>query len=164
MSYNTTPTIGINFSDVGSNPTQVTGVLIDGTDDQTWQYVYAGSALTNGSAVHIGLSNTAQPLTPALAVTAGDIGFSQATMAAGQHGWVARKGRNLNIMTLTGCAASVALWTTDTAGVLDDAVNTLSQYQVMGTILYNSNSAGATTAVLGAAQAMPIIRRGASGV
>lgn len=161
MAYNSTPLIGIDVTSVNSNPQQQVGVIVEVLPDQTYQYVYAGAALTNGTFVHIGLSGTANPATPTLAATAGDFGFSQQTMASGQYGWVARKGSGLTMLTLTACAASVALWTTDTAGVLDDAVNTVSQFQVMGATLINSNSAGATVGVLGTQQAFPIIRRNA---
>lgn len=161
MAYNTTPLIGINFSDVNSNAQQPVGLIVEAAPDQTYQYVYAGAALTNGTAVHIGLSGTANPLTPTLAATAGDIGFSQVTMAAGQYGYVARKGSGITMTVLTACAAGVALWTTDTAGALDDAVNTASQYQVMGAVLINSNSAAATVGVLGTQQSYPVIRRNA---
>jgi hypothetical protein len=163
MAYNTTPTIGINFSDVGSNPTQVVGVRIDGTQDQTWQYVLFGSNVSTGFAVAVQTSGTALNLNPARAVQGADIGFAQGSASAGQYGWVASKGRGINVAVLPNCADEVALWTTDTEGYLDDAVNTTSQYQVMGTILTTSNS-NVTAAMSAVAQSFPIIRRGASGV
>lgn len=161
MTYNTTPLIGINNQDATSTPQQPVGLLVDFDQDQTYQYVYAGSALSNGVWVHIGLSGTANPLTPTLAATAGDIGIAQNTIGSGKYGWVARKGTNLSMRVLTDCAAGVGLWTTDTAGALDDAVNTVSQYQVMGAVLVNSNSAGATASVTGIQQSFAIIRRNA---
>lgn len=163
MTYATTPLIGINPTDANSNPQQVVGVLVDATDDQTFQYVFAGEALTLGQSVHIGLSGTAAALTPALAITAGDIGFVQTPLASGQYGWVARKGRNISVKVAAATADAVALWTTDTAGVLSDTANTLSQFQVMGVITATSNG-GSAAAVTAVAQSFPIIRRGASGL
>lgn len=162
MAYNTTPLIGINFTDVNSSPQQVVGVLVDGTDDQTYQYAYASAALTVGQAVHIGLSGTAQALTAALAITAGDIGFVQTSTAAGQYGWIARKGRNISIRVAANTADDVALWTTASAGILSDTIDTAAQFQVMGVVLALSNGAS-VAAVNGVAQSFPIIRRAASG-
>lgn len=163
MTYNTTPLIGINTTDANSNPAQIVGVLVNATDDQTYQYVYAGESLTIGQTVHVGLSGTAQALTPALAVTAGDIGFVQTSLAAGQYGWIARKGRNINVRVAANTTQATALWTTDTAGVLSSTVNTASQFQVMGVITALTNG-GSAAAVNSVAQSFPIIRRGASGV
>lgn len=162
MVYNTTPLIGINFTDANSSPQQVVGVLADATDDQTYQYAYASAALTVGQTVHIGTSGTALALTPALAITAGDIGFAQTSLAAGQYGWIARKGRNLSIRVAANTADETALWTTDTAGELSSTINTVSQYQVMGVIMAQSSSASAG-AFIGTAQVFPIIRRAAAG-
>ena len=163
MVYPSTPLIGINLTDANSSPQQVVGVQVETTDDQSYQYAYAGAALSVGHVVHIGLSGTAQNLTPALAATAGDIGFVQTALASGQYGWIARKGRNLNIQVAANTATGTALWTSDTAGQLTTTANTLSQYQVMGVIMSTSSSAAAG-AFVGTAQAFPIIRRAASGM
>jgi hypothetical protein len=72
------------------------------------------------------------------------------------------KGRNIQMAVLADCDSGVPLFTTDTAGYLDDATNTVSQYQVMGSLIIATNS-GSASNVAGIAQSFPIIRRAASG-
>lgn len=163
MAYVTTPLIGINTSDVGSNPTAKVSTQVTDTNDVTWEYVYYGSGASVGQAVYIAASGTATLLTSTNAALAGEIGFVQTASATGQYGWVAVKGRNIQMAVLADCDSGVPLWTTDTAGYLDDATNTVSQYQVMGALIIATNS-GSASNVAGIAQSFPIIRRFAAGM
>jgi hypothetical protein len=53
MAYVTTPLIGINTTDVGSNPTAVVSTQVTDTNDTTWEYVYYASNTVTGNAVYI---------------------------------------------------------------------------------------------------------------
>lgn len=163
MAYVTTPLIGINTADMSSNPTAVVSTQVTDTNDTTWEYVYFASNAVTGNAVYIAGSGTASLLTSANAALAGEIGFVQQAAAAGQYGWVALKGRNIQMAVLADCDSGVPLWTTDTAGYLDDATNTVSQYQVMGALIIATNS-GSASNVAGIQQSFPIIRRNAAGM
>src|SRR5262245_43973317 len=63
-------------------------------DGQEWLFVRAGSAITAYDCVHINASYDANPITAALAVIAGWVGFAQvAFTASNQYGWVMISGK-----------------------------------------------------------------------
>lgn len=133
------------------------GDMCRGSDGSTWVYVKATTALTQYDVAWIDVSGNAAPITPALALTAGRLGFAQVAFTVNYYGWVQLTGP-ATIRVAAACVAGVPLYTTDTAGVLDDATVSLSQHQVIGVVLSGSQSAGAAGAVAGYANS-PTIRR-----
>ena len=115
-----------------------------GSNGGRWKYVVAASAISSCDCVHVGSGGTADPISSANVFLAGQTAVAMSSASSGLCGWVALDGSGLRVNVLTGCAANVPLYTTDNAGVLDDATASLSHYQIMGYELAASNSAGAT--------------------
>lgn len=131
------------------------------SDGSEWMYVKSGAAITANSTLWIDSTFTAAMITPALAITAGDVGFAEAMSCStsGQYGFVMVRG-NPTLRLAANADKAVPLYTTDVAGVLDDLTVSLSQYQVQGVIATTSNSAASTSVgnVLCVAN-FPLIRR-----
>lgn len=167
MAYNSTPLLGIDLSNAqengGASATALiqVGVEVTGVADGVWRYIYAGSNIAQYDCVHIANSGTANPITAALAIEAGLIGFAQTALTSGYYGWVQRSGTNMRLNVLANCASGVPLYTSDTAGSLDDLTKSTSHYQVQGVLLVATNS-GSASNVAAVAAAAPIIRRPAA--
>lgn len=124
-----------------------------------WLFVRAGAAITAYDCVHVNASYDANPITDALAKIAGFIGFAQvAYTASNQYGWVMISGLP-TVRLAASCADDVPLYTTNTAGVLDDATASASACQIMGIIANSSASGGGVTAVACVAS-WPMSKRG----
>jgi len=103
--------------------------------------------------------NAAAPITDTLAKSAGSVAFAtQVAFAADEYGWVQRTGPLDQLRVAASCAANTQLFTTATAGVLDDATASTSQLQVQGVIAASAGTAGGVSLVTGVA-AYPVIRR-----
>ncbi len=135
------------------------GTTVAGNNGGSWKYVIAGSAISSCDCVHVAPGGTANPISSANVFLAGQAAVAMSSAASGLCGWVALDGSGLRVNVLTGCAASVPLYTTDNAGVLDDATASLSHLQIQGYILGASNSAGATANQVLAIQQGGIMRR-----
>lgn len=128
---------------------------------QEWLFVRSGSAITAYDCVHVNASYDANPITDTLALTAGFVGFAQvAYTASNQYGWVMVSGQP-TIRLAASCADDVPLYTTNTAGVLDDATASASGSQIMSVIANGSASGGGVTAVA-CTSIMPTVRRPAA--
>ena len=126
-----------------------TQVMAD--DGALYQYVQASEALSQYGVVAIYGNGTARLLETSIANAAGVlqarvVGFAQTSIASGYYGWVARSGQKLIFQVADDCAAGAALFTTATAGVLDDA--TVSQCHLPGVQLTTTSSLA--TAMTGA--------------
>lgn len=165
MAYATTPLIGVDltatFTDLtsadNSGKTPSLGEEVNTDDGGAALFVLAGSAITKSMTLHVTSANSANPITTALAPTAGRVAFAEyAGIASGSYGWVKLRGK-VSILALAACNAGVPLYTSDSPGVLDDATATATQYQVGGVIL--ESSAGGSTATTSAFAQYPTILR-----
>jgi hypothetical protein len=100
-------------------------------------------------------------LTKAVAAAdSGRPGFAQVAFLQYEFGWVVLHGSAFRVRFADSCAKNVQLYTTDTAGVVDDATVSTSQYLIAGlsffTVSGNTASAGL------ASGAFPQIRRSLS--
>lgn len=132
------------------------GTEVVATDGSIWMFtiVDTSATLAYGNAVNISPTTfKAIPLigTGAAESYKGRIGFYQnSTSATATQGcWVMLSGVP-TITVAASCVKGVLLYTTDTSGVLDDAVATGSQYPIRNVFLLTTNGATAST---GAAQA-----------
>jgi len=133
MAYSQSGRIGVNLTETtagtstdGVNALFPLGTLDYGTDGTCWMYVQAGAAITQYDCVLINEDFQAVPITTTLATeasgSAGDfIGFAQVAFADNDLGWVALKGSNIQCRLSASCAADTMLYSTASAGVLDDA-------------------------------------------
>lgn len=140
----------INSSLIGANLTRYTtsaefalGTTVTATDGSIYQYVQASENISQYGVVAIyGETQTIRLLETSIATAAGvlnarAVGFAQTSIASACYGWVARMGKVV-FQVLDDCAAGVRLFTTSTAGALDDA--TVSECLVSGVQLTTTSS------------------------
>jgi hypothetical protein len=95
-------------------------------------YVQAGAAIAQYDAVAINEAWSAVPLTKALADAREKIGIAQVAFANTAFGWVMTRGLG-RLAVLASCAADVLLYTSATAGSLDDTAT--DQTLIRGVVL-----------------------------
>ena len=140
----------INSSLIGANLTRYTttaefalGTTVNATDGSIYQYVQASENISQYGVVAIyGKTQTVRLLETSIANAAGvlnarAVGFAQTSIASAAYGWVARQGKVI-FQVADDCAAGVRLFTTSSAGVLDDA--TVSECYVAGVQLVTTSS------------------------
>lgn len=135
------------------------GARAQGNDGSEWLYVYSTAAITQYFVVYVDSAYQAVPLSLTNAKTAGVLAVAQVAFATAEYGWVMTRGRPL-VRLAASCADDVPLFTTDTAGVLDDATASLTQFLVHGILADSSASAGGVQTVSCNATLMSIIRKG----
>lgn len=140
MTYLTDGKIGVNLTDVSSTIGDALGNSYTGSDGSKWVYVQANGALEDGNYVCIDESFQAAKGTKAAVDDGHDVGFAQVDFTDNQYGYVMVKGRpQVKVGSL--CAADVALYTTATAGLLDDT-STTAQTRIDGVVLVTANGTG----------------------
>lgn len=105
----------------GENAEFTLGTRASGTDNQEYIYVQADEAITQYDLVAIDENFQMSQLTATEAGDGWTIGAAQVAFSDNELGWVAVKGHNLQGRVGASCAADVALYTSGTAGVVDDA-------------------------------------------
>lgn len=123
------------------------GKCVTAQDGQKYMYVHASGAIAQYDVVGISETFEAAPLTKAMADDGWMIGAAQVALADNDFGWVAVQGV-VEVNVLASCAPDVALYTTGTAGKLDD--NSTSQTKIDGIVQVDAavTSATNTTAIL----------------
>lgn len=104
----------------GENAIFKLGSTVVMDDGAIFQYVQAGGAITQYDCVGIDENFQATALTNANAIAGYGIGFAQVAFANNNLGWVCIHGKNITCRVKANCAKDVGLYTTSTAGVLDD--------------------------------------------
>jgi hypothetical protein len=146
------PAIGFNVSNVLSSANRIatgTGFKL-GQRVQTQdgkEFVYAKNASSNAiySVVNVDASSfTLTGLTTATSGASEIVGVLPVAIATDEYGWVQIYGRT-KVKVLGLAAKSIALWSTTTAGSLDDA--TASTYMVQGINLLSTNPSSTATAL-----------------
>lgn len=147
MAYATTPTLGVDLSRTDSTPKFAKGTRVETTDGGVAVYVQAASEISTYAAVGFINANSVQMMTTTLAATVKKIGFAQVSIASAYYGWVHEDG-NVKVNLAANCDDGVPLFTTATAGVLDDA--TVSAAFVNGLIsTVTISNATAVTCIAG---------------
>ncbi|MGI9383869.1 MAG: hypothetical protein ACR2PO_12010 [Methyloligellaceae bacterium] len=116
------------------------GTRVMTADAGEYIFVHASGAITQYDAVGIDENFEAAALTKAIADDGHIVGFAQVAFADNDFGWVAHRGSNISVRLAASCAADVTLYTTATAGVLDDTA--ASQTAVNGVVAVAAASAG----------------------
>lgn len=142
--------LGVDTANVNSDITKAGGGghgLLEQWEDGAggkWIFVKASTAFTLGDTVWIKPSGAGTPITFAAAAKPGRIGFAQVAFTVDYYGWVKTEGA----VTLRGgasCNANVPLYTSATAGVLDDATLSTSAFQIDGVVASQSASGAGET-------------------
>jgi len=132
MAYLTDGTIGVDLSAVtagtttdGADALFKLGTRHTGTDGTEYIYVQAGAAISTTTSqpfvLAVDENYQAVKITKALASAGHLVAVApQQIIADNAFFWAITKGTNFNVKVAVSCAADVNLWTTATAGVLDD--------------------------------------------
>jgi len=123
---------GVNIAETSADAKFALGTRVELNDGGVAVYVKSStSAVSQFAAVAINADGTVDMLTTTNAATTPRIGFAQVSIATGYYGWVHTDGV-VKVNLAANCDDNVPLFTTATAGVLDDA--TVSAGYVMGLI------------------------------
>lgn len=131
------------------------GTVVTAGDGSICMYVQATSTIAQYDAcVIINTSSAAGafigcvPVTTTNALTSQRLAFAQNAIASASYGWVYLSGNNIRVKCAIACQPAVPLFTTATAGVLDDAVVTAG-YCLGVVAMSSATSASAPPAVVG---------------
>ena len=109
-------------------------------------YVHAGGAVAVNDFVAIDENFEVAAITAALALVGHGIGVAaDVALADNEFGWVRKSGTNFSGNTLASCAADISLYTSGTAGKLDDQSS--GSTRIDGVVAVTAASAGGVTAV-----------------
>jgi hypothetical protein len=111
-----------------------------------WVYVQASAACAIYDVVTIKNGFETTPLTAATAKTPMEVGFAQYAFGADEFGWVMTNGRP-TINVLVDAGANVPLYTSGTAGKLDDATTTQMVAGIVLTDTMTATTSGPMAAV-----------------
>lgn len=144
--YSTHPVVNADLDGVSTTALFKLGTRTFGNDGTEWMYVLASGAIAAYDAVGIDEAFTAAALTKAMADADFRVGVAQSAFANAEYGWVALAGAgsNFKVNVLASCVADAALYTSATAGKLDD--DATSQTAINGIVVVSTNG-GATAAV-----------------
>lgn len=165
MTYATSPLAGVNLTDTSTTPVVAVGTIVDTNDGGRACYVQATSTIAQYDACiiinttsSVGAAMGCVPVTTTNALTSQRLCFAQTAIASASYGWVMLSGNSIRVKTLIACQPAVPLFTTATAGSLDDT--TVTAGYCLGVVLMASaTSASAPPAVVGNA----VIRTWAGG-
>lgn len=158
MTFPIIPLAGVNLDGIEEKFTQL-GLEVFDSDGCRRQLVQSGGPITQYDTLHITAAFVANPITHALAAQAGMIGNSPVSCSlTGQYFWAKMNGP-ATLRVAASCKNSVPLYTTDTAGVLDDATLSLTAWLIQGVMVNegNSMSAGGAGSIAGTYQ-NPLVR------
>ena len=144
MAHITSGRAGIDLTATPTTLDFTLGQVETGTDGSRWIYVQASGAITAYDAVAIDENYQAAALTKTLADAGHRIGFAQVAFTDNDYGWVALEGSNISVRVAVSCAADVSLYTTATAGVLDDT--SASQTKISGAVIVTAGTSAAVSA------------------
>jgi hypothetical protein len=123
MTVSTSNLIGVSLGYSDSSPAFGLGTVVNLDDGGQAIYVQAASTVATYAAVSVLVDNTVVPLTTTNSAASKAVGFAQVSIASAEYGWVQLGGKP-RVLVAANCQPSVPLFTTATAGVLDDATVT----------------------------------------
>jgi hypothetical protein len=139
--------IGVSLEYTDTSPSFAVGTVVNLNDGGQAIYVQAASTCATWSAVTVTVDNKVAPLTTTNSANSKAVGFAQVSIASAYYGWVQLGGKP-RVNVAASCQPSVPLFTTATAGVLDDA--TVTGGLVAGLVATTSAaSASAVTCIAG---------------
>ena len=148
MAFITNGTIGRKLTDTETTPADTVGNVVSTTDGQ-WMFVRAAEAITQYDYVCVDETNHARRGTKGGVDDGHIIATAQNAIAASAYGYVKLTGSDGNVRVRASCAADVPLYTTASAGILDDTSTT--QTKVDGIVIVaaqTSASAGNKEAIM----------------
>lgn len=144
MTTPVSPILGVDFTSTPTTAEFELGTRVMGSDGTEWVYIQASGAITQYYTVAIDENYQAAHLTTALNTAGHQIGFAQSAFADNDYGWVATRGSNIKAAVASSCGADARLYTTTTAGVLDDA-SASAAARVYGVVAVTASSTSGIT-------------------
>lgn len=138
--------IGVALDTVHDDPLFELGTIVPLSDGGEAVYCKASGDVSQYAVCGINEDFDVYMMTRALGVQSDRIGLPQIAIESSQYGWVHTRGSNIKVRTKASAAADAQLWTTASAGVVDDATSTGAN-KIDGMVLV----AAAGTAATGAA-------------
>jgi hypothetical protein len=124
--------VGVDLTIVTTVPAYEQGQIVNLSDGGQAVYVKATSAIQQYDACVLYPDNSARPLTTSASALYKAVGFAdEVSIGASSYGWLRLSGRP-KVKLAANCADLVPLFSTATAGVLDDA--TVTQGFVTGMV------------------------------
>lgn len=151
-------TLGVTLESTNSSAAgaqHALGSTVVGNNASQWMYVFASAAISQYQAVAIEASGTASPASATNLRAGATPGIAQVAFDVHDYGWVALAGNNLRVMCNGAVAVSTRLYTTATAGNLDDAAAS-TQACISGLRVVVANVGSTASAVACVAQNMVI--------
>jgi len=143
--------LGINLSGTSTTQTFALGTEVSASDGNIYRYVKANGALALGAACVLDEAEEAtETLTANLGAVPASLVFPQVAFADNEYGWAVIRGTNFLVKALTLCAADVRLYTTATAGCVDDTATELIQGLRLNSVVGGVTAATSATAPNGA--------------
>jgi len=146
MAINTSSVLGVALNRSSTVQEVPLGTIIDTSDGGRAVYCIASGAVSQYALCGINEDFDIYMMTTALVVQSDRLGLPQVAIAAGSYGWAFLNGSNIKVRTKASATADTQLWTTASAGVVDDAT-AASALKIDGLVLV----AAAGTAATGAA-------------
>jgi hypothetical protein len=143
MTVSTSNLIGVSLGYADTSASFNVGTAVNLDDGGQAVYVQAASEISQYAAVAVLSNNTAVMLTTTNAATSKRVGFAQVSIASGSYGWVQTGGVPV-VKLAASCAPNVPLFTTATAGVLDDATVSGNGVGLVAGIVATATASGAT--------------------
>ena len=145
------PAIGFKVDEVLSSAARINsgkgfklGQRVQTNDGK--MFVYAKNASSNAiySLVNVDANFAITGLTTATSGASEIVGILPVAIASDEYGWVQIYGRT-KLRVLGSCVKTITLWSTTTAGAVDDA--TASNYQIQNINLLSTNPSSTATAL-----------------
>lgn len=121
MGFVTAPIVGIDLTQIDTVPTQTLGTEVEATDG-TYRYIQANGAISQYAMCKIDDSDQAVQGTTTLlpSTEPAMVGIAQVAFADNEYGWIHRGNGSGSVLVSATCAADVKLYTTATAGKVED--------------------------------------------
>lgn len=126
-------------------PMFTVGQTVTTQDASVYQYVHANGAIAQYDFVGIDENGEAAKITKAMADDGWQVGVAQVAFTDNDYGWAAIRGSNISGNVLASCAADSAVYTSATAGSLDDT--SASQTKIDGVVCVASRTSGSAGSV-----------------
>lgn len=117
--------LGVNFYKVHPTAQHRLGEIVHGTNGSVWVYAQAGGVIAQYDVCVLDETFQAVAITTTNAAAGWSVAAAQVAFADNEYGWFCRSGTGVKINVLTLAAADGPLYTTATAGKLDDTATTL---------------------------------------
>jgi len=119
MTVSTSGVICVALGNTDTSPQFNVGTSVNLDDGGQAVYVQAASAVAQYDAVSVRFDNTVVPITTTNSANSKAVGFAQTSIASAAYGWVQIGGKPV-VKLAASCLPAVPLYTTATAGTLDD--------------------------------------------